>query len=443
MKKRIIICCDGAWNSPKKFIHGGITNITKLVHSIKSIDTDHGIQQVVFHHPGYDIGRGRLNRYIPDATDETISHSIEDCYRFLANNYVEGDEIFCFSSGRGTVTARLLVELLDCAGLLSKEELDSLPKVLKYFQTQPERRQVLPISLANTIKPRIRLFAAWDTIATTAPIMGSITKKWWYSLFEAPLSKNVERAYQALAIDEHRKCFSPILWSASQEKQTVTQVWFAGTHSNIGGGYEDAGLSDLAFNWVVRRAECTGLFFNCQYLYNLEKVKPNLMGGIHDSFSVPHKLLQQGKRHLRSIGHGDTAGEMIHESVIERLERVKSYTPDNLLQGVANIDERIGRENNRFVIAVGNKKLPIFRERHTTRTAQIIEGRFTPSTDNNIAVSGKIHDYSISGGASLICPLNTPIRAGTHGVLSAPHLGTITATVAWCNNRGLGLKFAT
>src|SRR2546422_608119 len=69
----------------------------------------------------------------------------------------------------------------------------------------------------------------------------------------------VERARQALAIDEHRFDFRPEIWTHRLAHQTMEQRWFAGVHSNVGGGYVNDGLANIAFHWILEGAVGQGL----------------------------------------------------------------------------------------------------------------------------------------------------------------------------------------
>jgi hypothetical protein len=53
------------------------------------------------------------------------------------------------------------------------------------------------------------------------------------------------------SIDEKRKFFPVLKWNAEAR---VTQVWFPGVHSDVGGGHEESGLSDIALKWMIERA---------------------------------------------------------------------------------------------------------------------------------------------------------------------------------------------
>ena len=72
----------------------------------------------------------------------------------------------------------------------------------------------------------------------------------------------MRHGYQALSIDDNRKVFKPEIWDeTSDEAQTIEQVWFAGVHSNIGGGYRRTELSDICLDWMIEKSRAAGLSF--------------------------------------------------------------------------------------------------------------------------------------------------------------------------------------
>src|SRR5260221_10072794 len=125
----------------------------------------------------------------------------------------------------------------------------------------------------------VRLVGVWDTVGALGipdeffvPFLDKFDKKLdekLYAFLDTDLSPRVEAAYHAVAIDEHRKPFLPTLWTDARGAaprvnvagSNVEQVWFVGAHSNVGGGYADSGLSDIALKWMVDRASVNGLQF--------------------------------------------------------------------------------------------------------------------------------------------------------------------------------------
>jgi hypothetical protein len=117
--------------------------------------------------------------------------------------------------------------------------------------------------LGNRPTP-IFFIGVWDTVGALGIPLGWARwiGKQHYEFHDTGLSPRIRFAYHALAIDEQRASFEPTLWTRPKgygtrkdvTEQTLEQVWFAGAHSNVGGGHEDAGLSDIAFLWMVDKA---------------------------------------------------------------------------------------------------------------------------------------------------------------------------------------------
>jgi uncharacterized protein (DUF2235 family) len=177
-----------------------------------------------------------------------------------------------------------------------------------------------------------------------------LAKKYYFH--QVQLNDKVEVALHAVAIDENRSAFAPTLWVRAQDAdppadQIVEQVWFPGVHSNVGGSYQDAGLSDVALDWMVKRvSQLTGLAFNERYLETY--VKPNAYGkGVEsrsalykDSILYPYqRLINQTTPKGRGFGEWfrttfreldrrnippngfRTINEMLHVAALERWTR--------------------------------------------------------------------------------------------------------------------------
>ena len=118
----------------------------------------------------------------------------------------------------------------------------------------------------------------WDTVAAYGTPFAELTHGidhwvWPLSMPDRKLSKKVKKACHALALDDERDTFHPLLWSEIEEQEPdqargrsadgrLQQVWFAGMHSDVGGGYADDGLAHVALQWMMQEAESTGLRFD-------------------------------------------------------------------------------------------------------------------------------------------------------------------------------------
>lgn len=178
---------------------------------------------------------------------------------------------------------------------MAETRTDEVPKVLQSIQHQYEQyKQVATAEKKDEVinafkkktdcyEPEIEMIGVWDTVGSLGiplplPRLQYLTRlnSWLedlvlgkYRFLNVQLNTRVQAAYHALAIDENRKAFLPTLWkkdSAAPPNQILEQVWFAGIHSNVGGGYADAGLSDNALLWMVNRAQRHELVFSEPYL---------------------------------------------------------------------------------------------------------------------------------------------------------------------------------
>ena len=140
-----------------------------------------------------------------------------------------------------------------------------------------------------------------------------------WQMLDHELADNVTAGYHAMAIDEQRKMFPVLRWN--REEKRVLEVWFAGVHSDIGGGYERRGLSNIALQWMIYRAAGHGLLFKSDLVTAATK-RPS--SRIHDSLTGGWKLLGSRGRKLRQT-------DWIHESVHKKLKRSPGdYHPANL-----------------------------------------------------------------------------------------------------------------
>lgn len=258
-RKRIVICADGTWNDPEK---KHPTNVMQVARAIRPEDDD-GVQQVVF----YDWGVGSYdNRILGGALGLGLSKNIEDCYRFIVHNYDAGDELFLFGFSRGAYTVRSLAGLLNKCGILPRCRAKQIPCAYEFYKQRrfkprsPEAEQWR--TTRGAACGEVRFVGVWDTVGfrgIPASIRAIVHGR--DPFYDAEPGSNVRVARHAVAIDERRKDFTPTLWSEKQGVD-VKQVWFAGVHSDIGGGGRPKNerlLSDLALAWMAAEAERCGL----------------------------------------------------------------------------------------------------------------------------------------------------------------------------------------
>lgn len=449
MAKRIILCFDGTWNEPETLKNDRVnpTNVLKFVRAINPSD-ETGHEQVVYYETGVGTGGlGQLDKLIGGGTGLGVSANIHSGYRFLANNYHEGDAIFVLGFSRGAYTARSLVGMISSVGLLKKVDMEFVPQAYAYYRTEPDKRSAsrhhtLIKQLLDSRQPDIKFMGVWDTVGALGaptPLLGKISKKLWVGFHDTTLSPLIEHACQALAIDERRGPFQPSLWSQKNGRTQVQQVWFAGVHSNVGGGYPDSGLSDIALEWMIKRACECGLTVDENYF--LTKIQPDSLGKAMNSYSLGYRMLEKlgVPPHIRSIGSSGL-GEMIHQSVIDRMRDAQlQYRPINLINESADLNELMTESGDHICLDVLGKTLPVCRTRETTRHPLYrMAGKL--SIDGQPERSCELIDFSPMGGVKI--KADTDLEPGTSATLESDITGRQTVTMVWRNDEFMGLKFA-
>ena len=461
MKKRIIVCCDGTWNQPEKLEHTQIvaTNVLKMLRAVSPKDEKRGIAQVLYYHSGVGTGNlGVADKVFGGLLGAGISKNIQDCYRFIANNYSEGDELFLFGFSRGAYTVRSLSAMIHCVGILNKTDLRHVPHAYEYYHTEPENRshatyEEMHTPPIETIKGKdvpIKYVGVWDTIGSLGiptPILGRLQRKlgrkfprFNVGFHNEEMLPTVENAFQALALDERRGPFKPSIWKYAREDQRVEQVWFSGVHRNIGGGALNSGLSDCALAWMIDRARECGLVFDHQYLEN--NIEADKFAEEENSYSQGYKVLEKFgvKPYQREIGYTEEgrrylhAGEMIHPFVISRINKNENYAPP-VLMGDGGVLE-FADEGNREAVVINDLNVPVYIMR-PIRLSTNVEATITTTTQ--LPVVGKLVNYSRTGA----CLEGAPqLAIGTTLQFTSKPTGKKRGEVVWLNNNKVGIKYA-
>jgi len=315
-RKRLVVCCDGTWNRPDQ---QRATNVFKASRAVRSRGDD-GVTQIVFYARGVGTGNW-LDRITGGAFGHGLAQNIEEAYRFLVMNYEPGDEVYFFGFSRGAYTVRSTAGLVRNAGLLRREHIDRTPEALTLYRspTHPDDAESGEFRAAYSHPEfRIRFLGVWDTVGSLGiPVTGlNLLTRRRYSFHDVKLSSWVENAFHAISIDEQRNSFKPTLWEQQKrEGQRMEQAWFAGVHSDVGGGYADTGLSDLALLWMMDRAKECGLGIDDEWLKS--HTFPSFDGRLHNSRRGVYKYL---RKHERPIGVVEDGNEVLHDSVRQRYE---------------------------------------------------------------------------------------------------------------------------
>lgn len=308
----IVLLSDGTGNSSSGFFK---TNVWRLY---QALDVSDPGQQVAAYDDGVGTSSFKLFAMLGGAFGWGLKRNVLDLYTFLCRHYQPGDRIYLFGFSRGAFTVRILAGLITCIGILRHDDrredhlefgaLDVYRRYRRRFNptgglVKPMRivrdwavslkRRVLgqPSPDAVDLHPSpeavqgdasvglsqpqpIEFIGVWDTVAAYGMPLDELTRAvdkylWPLSMPNRFLSGHVRRACHAVAVDDERETFHPLLWTEERhpsnglnddtstsrhiDEERITQVWFTGMHSDVGGGYPDDALAHVPLAWMVDR----------------------------------------------------------------------------------------------------------------------------------------------------------------------------------------------
>ena len=302
--RNIVLCCDGTGNE-----YGTInSNVVKLYALLQK-----NTAQLAFYDPGVGTGGWQyseelLQGALDKASGSGVQKNVQDAYRYLMRHYRSGDRIYLFGFSRGAFTARSLAGMLYKVGLLRGDLENMVEYAGKLYNTTDNGSLAAGFKAIFARPCPVYCIGVWDTVASLRANAGD-------RFHDHRLNPEVSFGYHAVAIDEKRKDFPPCLWDENDTApaQTIEQLWFPGSHSDVGGGYERCGLADGALQWIARKAMDCGLQLDRWTLARGHRANPHCAQ--HDE-SRKALWRVRGSRQRRIPEEAK-----LHRSTIERMER--------------------------------------------------------------------------------------------------------------------------
>ena len=365
MGRNIVICCDGTNDQfgPEN------TNVVRLAQVLDRDPT----KQRLYYDPGVGtlaepgvvtaIGK-RMSEIVGLAFGAGLTWKVQEAYIYLMDFWEPGDRVFVFGFSRGAYTARVLAALLHAMGVLPRGNYNLVPYVIRLFKAVGrEHHSELGANLteytklcdhfrwsfarvvsANDDERRfpVHFLGLWDTVSSVG---------WVWDPPRFPYTAHnpsVRVIRHAVAIDERRWFFRQNRIFQAEAGQDLKEVWFAGVHSDIGGGYPEAdgGLWRVPFEWMLGEATRAGLLVDTA---RLSAVRTQSAASAHPYDDAQHESLTTAwwpaeffpkwqwlpveRRRRIAVGLGRHRaiqdGALIHRSVVERLKETP-YRPRNL-----------------------------------------------------------------------------------------------------------------
>jgi uncharacterized protein (DUF2235 family) len=338
MPKNLVICCDGTGEE-----YGDNNSNVVKIYSLLENST----RQLTYYHPGLGTMGSRfaptkVGRFWSKlkglAFGAGLMDNLTDAYVFLMNQYEEGDAVYLFGFSRGAYTVRALAAFLHMYGLMHKGNESLVPYAIRRFRKKIRDQHSFEIAhgFKQTFSRQCRphFLGVWDTVSSVG---------WIYDPLHLPYTKHnpdVQICRHAVSIDERRCQFRQNLWEPLPG-QDSRQLWFAGTHCDVGGGLGSAnsGLSDIALRWMFDEAIAAGLLAT-----RMPDGAGDPCSAIHPSLTFVWWLLEiLPKRYVDMsctppqvrwrIPLGScrfmVEGSVLHRSVEERMKN-SGYGPSNL-----------------------------------------------------------------------------------------------------------------
>lgn len=356
MSKNIVVLIDGTGND----VATHPTNVLRLARML----VNDSVRQTFAYDPGVGtqgapttdfMTRQELLKMLGLGIGTGVYDKLGTAYRALVDGHEPNDRIYIFGFSRGAYIARALAGMVGKLGILERGRDNLVPYAVKLYADP--RNLPLAIAFSKTFcdrHPDVHFLGLWDTVKSVFQFEPRDLGFTSVVLPRTFANAKVRTVRHALAIDERRRFFRTNLWTKAVDAlapRDVKQVWFAGVHSDVGGGYRDqeGALSKISLSWMLREAAAVGLLIDearrDAILGNGSLSQPNPLAEMHESLggwwhlpewvpkrSNPGPDRVQGKGlHLpRGERRYIAEGSLIHASVFERLDAGIGYGPSNL-----------------------------------------------------------------------------------------------------------------
>ena len=277
--KTIVICSDGTGNSDVAKVESNVKQLFDLIlrddpRQIAKYDNGVGTD-------AWQWGENPITYWLNHLAElgfgKGVAQNLLELYTWLVERYEPDDRVFLFGFSRGAFTVRALAGLIHVCGLLKPRHIGLAADAVHLYEGSERRiivrrrEQGLPAAFSRnetdhaTADPVAQAFKAsycqpcrvdflgiWDTVKA----YGWIRPKSFPALRHNPI---VLKVRHAAALDEQRALFQVTGWGDSRPE--VREVWFAGAHSDVGGGHHNgnSALTDASLRWMLGEATTSGL----------------------------------------------------------------------------------------------------------------------------------------------------------------------------------------
>ena len=395
MYKNIILFSDGTGNSSAKLFKTNVRRVYQAVDLADPKDPEEP-RQFAFYDNGVGSSSFKPLAALGGALGVGLARNVRDLYAFACRTYQPGDKIYAFGFSRGAFTIRVLVGLIMDQGLVSYDgnEADLDRHAAAAFRVYRKKynttgglvgplrrmrdavidardrllgrrlyREIEKVGEPHSTQPvEIEFLGLWDTVDAYGLPVDELTRAidwfiWPLTMRDLNLNARVKRARHALSLDDERNTFHPRLWNEEPrtgrpntgvpggnlatthiDQERISQVWFAGVHSNVGGGYPDDSLAHVSLEWIMSEAHKYGVRFS-KKIWEEFRALSDENGPIYDSRHGLGGYYRYNPRRIEKLTNTDEVvikRTKVHESVFRRIKAGQDgYAPFVLPPGFA------------------------------------------------------------------------------------------------------------
>ncbi|MGV6850445.1 MAG: DUF2235 domain-containing protein [Marinibacterium sp.] len=258
--QRLVVILDGTMSSLEP---GYETNAGILYRLCGEVGSRH----LLYYEPGVQWPDWHATRNV--MLGKGINRQIRRAYGWLASRYRPGDRIYLFGFSRGAFAVRSMAGVIDMVGLLRPEHAThrNVRAAYRHYERNPYGHAAAAFSQEFCFpKTRIEMVGVWDTVKALGlrpPVLWKLVPD-RNDFHSHTLGPSIRHGFHALALDETRRAYEPVMWTTPPGwKGHLEQVWFSGTHGDVGGqlmGHVAVRpRANIPLVWMLKRAESCGL----------------------------------------------------------------------------------------------------------------------------------------------------------------------------------------
>lgn len=253
-----------------------------------------------------------------------LSLQIRRAYGYLASRYRDGDRIFLMGYSRGAYAARSLAGIIDRVGLLRAEAATerNIRQIYRLYELAPSGSAAREFArLYCHPEAPIEMVGVWDTVKALGlrlPLLWRLTEP-HHDYHNHTLGRTIRHGFHALAHDETRQAYEPVLWSCPDDWQAkVEQVWFRGSHGDVGGQISECPearpLANIPLVWMLEKLEGCNVAlppdWRARFVCDVDAPSMGTWSGVGKLF------LLRAPRHV-----GADPSERLHETLLDHMAR--------------------------------------------------------------------------------------------------------------------------